>query len=174
MKKFNNVPNKCYIVDGKQVWESRSVAVNCVVIAGSIINPYVLIGQRGKGAPEGVGLWNIPSGYLDFSESGTEAVYREVWEETGLDLQEQKIVINNLLNPWHTNTRPDENRQNISLRYGCVISLIDNILPILTDENAELDEVADLKWIPFSDIGHYMFAFNHNVVIKDFINLIGY
>ena len=172
--KFKNRPNPVHKIGDKTVWESRSVAVNCVVVAGPITSPYVLIGQRGKGTPEGVGLWNIPSGYLDYDESGTEAIYREVWEETGLDLQSEKIIINNLLNPWYVNTHPGENRQNVSLRYGCVIGLIDSILPKLTSENAEPDEVADLKWIPIFDVENYKFAFNHNIVIKQYINLIGY
>jgi 8-oxo-dGTP pyrophosphatase MutT (NUDIX family) len=173
MKKFNNVPNKVHLVNGRQVWESRSVAVNCVVVINTKNEPYVLISQRGKGAPDSVGLFNVPSGYLDYNESGTEAVYREVWEETGLYLLEQKIIVNNLLNPWYVNTHPDENRQNVSLRYGCVIGLVGNEFPILTSENSEPDEVADIKWAPVSELGQYKFAFGHDVVIKQYLNLIG-
>ena len=171
---FKNRHNASHNVGGRIIWESRSVAVNCVVIAGSITKPFVLLGQRGKGAPDSVGLWNVVSGYLDYDESGTEAVYREVWEETGIYLPDQKIIINNLLNPWHVNTQPDENRQNVSLRYGCVIGLIGNELPLLTAENSEPDEIADLKWVPISELGQYKYAFKHNIVIRDYLNLIGY
>lgn len=170
MVKFNNTPNKVHIIDNKQVWESRSVAVNCVVICGDS----VLLGQRGKGAPDSVGLYNIPSGYLDYDESGTEAVYREVWEETGLYLPEQKVIVNNLFNPWHVNTQPDENRQNISLRYGCVISKVGDEFPLLTSENSEPNEVSDLKWVPINELEDYKFAFNHNIVIKEYLKLINY
>ena len=171
---FKNRHNASHNVGGRIVWESRSVAVNCVVVAGRPSNPYILLGQRGKGAPDSSGLWNVASGYLDWDESGTEAVYREVWEEFGLYLPDQKIMVNNLLNPWHVNTQPDENRQNVSLRYGCVISLVGNELPILTFENSEPDEVADLKWVPKSELTNYKFAFNHDVVIKQYLNLINY
>jgi 8-oxo-dGTP pyrophosphatase MutT (NUDIX family) len=173
-KLFKNRRNKVYIVDGKEVWESRSVAVNCVVVAGSITQPFILLGKRGKGAPDSIGLFNVPSGYLDYDESGTEAVYREVWEETGLYLPEEKIVINNLLNPWYINTHPGENRQNVTLRYGCVISLMNRELPKLTFENSEPDEVEELRWIPVSELGNYKFAFNHDTVIKQYLNLINY
>lgn len=166
--KFKNRHNQSHNVGGRIIWESRSVAVNCVVVCGDSI----LLGQRGKGAPDSRGLWNVPSGYLDWDESGTEAVYREVWEETGLYLPDQKIIINNLLNPWHVNTQPDENRQNISLRYGCVIGKVGNEFPLLTPENSEPDEIADLKWVPINELGDYKFAFNHNVVIKEYLNLI--
>ena len=171
---FKNRHNLSHNVGGRIVWESRSVAVNCVVVAGSITKPFILLGQRGAGTPDSKGLWNVVSGYLDWDESGTEAVYREVWEETGLYLPDQKIIINNLLNPWHVNTQPDENRQNVSLRYGCVISLVGNELPLLTAENSEKDEIADLKWVPVSELGQYKYAFKHNIVIRDYLNLIGY
>ena len=171
---FKNRHNTVHDIGGKVVWESRSVAVNCVVIAGSVSKPYILLGQRGKGAPDSKGLWNVPAGYLDWDESGTEAVYREVWEEAGLYLPDQKIIVNNLLNPWHVNTQPDENRQNISLRYGCVISLIGDELPILTFEHSEPDEVEELRWSPVNELNQYKFAFNHDVVIKQYMNLIGY
>ncbi len=171
---FKNRHNLSHNVGGKVVWESRSVAVNCVVVAGSIIKPYVLLGKRGKGVPDGIGLFNVPSGYLDWDESGTEAVYREVWEETGLYLPDQKIIINNLLNPWYVNTQPDENRQNISLRYGCVIGLIGNELPLLTSENSEPEEIEELSWVPVSELSQYKYAFKHDIVIKQYLNLIGY
>lgn len=168
--KFKNRHNPFHKVDGRIVWESRSVAVNCVVICGNS----VLLGQRGSGAPDSRGLWNIPSGYMDWDESGTEAVYREVWEETGVNLLEQKIIINHLLNPWHVNTQPDENRQNISLRYGCVIGLNGTDLPLLTDENSEPNEIGDLRWVPFNELDQYKYAFNHDVVIKEYLKLINY
>ena len=97
-----------------------------------------------------------------------------MWEETGLDLTAQKVIINNLLNPWHVNTQPDENRQNVSLRYGCVISLIGNELPLLTSENSEPNEIADLRWVSPSELNQYKFAFHHDIVIKQYMNLIGY
>jgi len=173
MVKFNNTHNKVHIIDGKEVWESRSTAVNCVVIAKFEGELYVLIGQRGKGAPDSKGLWNLPAGYLDRDEDGTEACYREVWEETGLYLPEQTIVVNNLIQPWYVNTHPSENRQNIALRYGCVISC-DNELPKLTNENSEPDEVDDLLWCNILDLDNYEFAFKHDIVIEKYLNLIGY
>ena len=172
--KFKNRHNPVHNVDGKMVWESRSVAVNCVVLAESEENLYVLIGQRGSGAPDSRGLYNIPSGYLDYDESGTEAVYREVWEETGLYLPDQKIIINDLDNPWLVNTKPTENRQNVSHRHGCVISVEEGNLPVLTYENSEPNEVSDLKWCPINEIGQYQFAFNHDTVIRNYVDLIGF
>jgi hypothetical protein len=85
---------------------------------------------------------------------------------------EQNIIINNLLSPWYVNTHPGENRQNISLRYGCVIKPIGNILPELSDKNSEPEEVQELKWVNINDLDDYDFAFNHDKVIKQYLNLI--
>lgn len=170
--KFKNRHNPVHKIDGKEVWESRSVAVNCVVLSKIENDLYVLIGKRGKGMPDAVGKWNVPGGYLDWDESGTEAAYREIWEEAGLYIPDQNIIINNLLNPWYVNTYPGENKQNIALRYGCVISPIGGILPKLSDENSEPDEIEELKWVNVNDIDDYDFAFNHDTVIKQYLNLI--
>lgn len=167
MRKFKNKPNKCHkLEDGSIVWESRSVAVVATILSNYKNKNYILIGQRGSGVPDSVGKYNIICGYVDFDESGTEAVHREVYEESGLDLNEYKIIYGNLDEPWSINTEPTENRQNIVLRYGCVIQVDE--LPILTSEYSEPYEVSDLRWIEYKDIDNYDWAFNHNNIIKQF------
>lgn len=56
-----------------------------VVAVGAIVldaQGRVLVVQRGK--PPGVGLWTVPGGRLEASETLAQAVAREVREETGL------------------------------------------------------------------------------------------
>lgn len=172
MKKFNNTPNKCYNVDGKEIWVSRSVAVNCVVMIKNFGKLFVLIGQRGAGSPDFKGLYNLISGYLDYSETGTEAALREVWEEAGLYIPDIKgnVIFNAMDQPWHVETDPSANRQNVSLRYGIVIET--DYFPQLSTENNEPDEVSDLRWVDINHICDYKFAFHHEEVILQFLNLI--
>ena len=40
----------------------------------------------------GYGLWSIPGGYVDRGEVVEEAAVREVWEETGLKVEIQRMV----------------------------------------------------------------------------------
>lgn len=166
MGKFKNVPNKSYNIDGKIIWDSRSVAVVATILANYKNKNYILIGQRGTGAPDSVGKYNIICGYIDKNESGTEAVYREVYEESGLEIEKYMIIHDNLKEPWSINTEPTENEQNIVLRYGCVLKVDE--LPILTFEHSEPNEVSDLRWIEYKDIENYDWAFNHNNIIKQF------
>ena len=93
--KFNNRPNICHNIPAKTetglettriLWESRSVAVVCVVLLWKPFckEPWVLVSQRGPNSADYQGLYNVVCGYLDWDETGFEAVLRETWEEVGL------------------------------------------------------------------------------------------
>lgn len=170
MKKFNNVPNKLYNIDGEEIWYSRSPALVAIIIAKYKKEKYVLIGKRGTGAADFIGDWNVPCGYLDWNENGYEGICREVYEETGFDLEEPtKILKNNLKQPFYVHTEP-KGRQNVSLSYGLYFKC--KKLPELSIEHCEPDEVSDVKWIKISEIDNYKFAFNHNKRIKMYLKLI--
>jgi 8-oxo-dGTP pyrophosphatase MutT (NUDIX family) len=144
--------------------------------------PYVLVSKRGPAAADYRGLMNVIAGYMDWDESGTEALYREAWEEVGIDLRSlafpQKdseslwsdIINNRLEQPWHVKTEPDENRQNISLRYGLAIKMKESVLPKLSLEHNEVKgEVEDAIWLPVNQISNYSWAFEHDTVIKEYL-----
>ena len=179
MMKFNNKPNKSYNIGTKIVWESRSIAVNCVILIKRKNKeiPEVLISRRGPNAADFQGLMNVVAGYLDYNETGTEAVYRETWEECGVDLE--KLSMDNiikridLLEPWYVNTRPTENKQNISLRYGVYIHLDTDELPDVSLIYNEVDgEVSEIYWLPINKIDQHDWAFNHDKTIKEYISKI--
>lgn len=185
---FNNRPNTAHKVGDRIVWESRSVGVNGVVILyvpGEKV-PYVLVSKRGPKSADYQGYMNLIAGYMDWDESGPEALYREAWEEVGIDLRGlaypekyddclwSSIISNNLEQPWHVKTEPDENRQNISLRYGLAVRMKANILPALSLENNEVEgEVEHAGWLPVNEIDQYQWAFDHDKVIKDYLVKIG-
>jgi len=163
----------------RAVWESRSVAVNCVVLVtlDDGTGPFILISRRGPNAADFKGKMNIVAGYLDWDESGTEAVLREAWEECGINLEElkgkNKVLADNLTDPWHVKTKPNENKQNVALRYGLKVKLSTNILPTLTTIHNEIPgEVETAQWVKEEEINHYEWAFNHDEVIKEYLRLL--
>lgn len=178
---FKNRPNTVHkLENGEVVWDSRSVAVTCVIMAWceDDYSPYVLISKRGTKAADSIGKWNCVCGYLDKDESGTDAAIRETWEEVGLNLVElmntKDNVTEHLEQPWFVNHKPDENRQNVTLRFGISFGEDDfNSLPKLTTKYNEIEgEVETPMWVSFNDIKNYDFAFGHDRIINDYFKLI--
>lgn len=181
--KFKNRQNIAHdLPNGKVVWESRSVAVNGVILAtieDKVDDVYILCSKRGPSAADYVGYMNLVAGYLDWDETGPEAFIRECWEEVGLNVYDiihndkYRVLKANLIQPWDVRTDPDQNRQNVSLRYGLVFeakSVED--LPELTLENNEIvGEAEDPMWLPLSEFGSYSkWAFNHDQTIITYLN----
>ncbi len=80
---FRNHENECVTTsDGRKFWISRSAAVVGVIA----IDGHVLMVKRGDGCSDEVGKWVLPCGYVDWDENLKEAIWREVKEETGLNL----------------------------------------------------------------------------------------
>lgn len=178
---FKNRQNTAHkLENGEVVWDSRSVAVAGVIFAWKTdeMYPHVLVSKRGPKAADFVGKWNVVCGYLDKDESGTEAMIREVWEEVGLNLV--KIMnsgvdmVEHMEQPWFVNHKPSENRQNVTLRFGLCFDVDSKKdFPKLTTVHNEVDgEVEDPQWIPFEEIDNYEFAFGHDEVIKDYLNVV--
>lgn len=172
---FKNRPNIPHEIEGRTVWESRSVAVvGVVILYDSNGNGYVLASRRGPNSADYKGKMNLVAGYLDYDENGTEAVVRESWEETGFDILEHKkkllVIKNNLYDPWSVNTEITTNLQNITLRYGIILYLPENEeFPSLTTEHNEIvGECEDPVWMPLDQFQKHEWAFNHDQVILEY------
>lgn len=166
--KFKNRPNKSIVYENKEYWISRSPAVFGVVVFKKNDEIKVLACKRGPLCPDHVGMWCLPCGYLDWDESGEEALVREVYEETSLNLNSFKnILLNHLFNknPFFVNTIPTENNQNVSLGYALVIEI--ETWPDTSFSNEETEAVA---LIDINDYQNYEFAFNHEKRIKEFLD----
>jgi 8-oxo-dGTP pyrophosphatase MutT (NUDIX family) len=166
--------------DGKTIWNSRSCAVVAHVIFICNGRYYYLIGKRGP-KMDSAGKFNIPCGYFDWDENMRDAMRREVWEETGVDLTRYiyprnemdiaRVVFTALEQPWRVKTEPDENRQNISLHAGIVV-LVDE-LPKTSLDNMEPGESEGAYWMDVEkgllNIPQEDWAFNHYFSVRQFI-----
>jgi 8-oxo-dGTP pyrophosphatase MutT (NUDIX family) len=170
-KKFNNTPNKCIISDGIEYWISRSVAVVALVNVKVKNKSYVLINKRGTGTPDFQGYWNLPCGYLDWDESGANAAKREIYEETGLDIDKYDFKYNE--QPKFVITEKITNKQNVTLYYQFdIITSKETLFQMINEfntNNSEKDEVADIKLIELNEVNGYRFCFNHDVRIKQLL-----
>ena len=118
---------------------------------------FTLVEKRGS-AVSHTGEWCCPCGYIDWDETLEEACHREVKEETGLDLDMDKIVFVNVDTNIHTKN------QTIDHWYMCWADGKDFITRKMTgDETFQdvrevlskvetKDEIIDLKWLKVAKV----------------------
>lgn len=150
--------------NNKTYWISRSIAVSGFIFGKCQYNNqyYILANKRGSGCVDYPGYWNCPCGYLDYDENLNQAMIRELYEETGIQLSETDIY------PIYINSDPKENRQNVTVRY---IGIVDDILFYdFSTEHSEENEIEEIRWIPVDAIDAYKWAFNHNLIIREMFN----
>lgn len=145
------------LADGRRVAIDRSVGVVmlCYTIASD--NIYILVNKRGTKTSEFKSKWNLPSGYINWDESGEEAAVRETFEETGIDIPVEWVK------EVEHSTSPKENRQNIIFRYAVQVSN-DYMNKSLTTQDSE--EVDNIKWINFNELDTVEWAFNQKEAIN--------
>ena len=106
-----------------------------VIVVGVCIkseNNEILMVQEAKG--EIKGLYNIPAGKLDPSESIFEGAIRETKEETGYDVKLDSVLCIQYL----------ENKN--------ILKIIFNATIISGNINFDKDEIMDIKWIPIEEL----------------------
>lgn len=183
MPEFSNRENeRVQLPDGRVIFLARSTAVVGCVLCLQEGEPYVLMVERGDKV-DNSGKWCMPCGYLDWDETLEEAVKREVWEETGLDLdeliQQGKAVYSRIKQPYHVGSSPKSNRQNVSHHFAIVL---EGPLPALKGSDALASgEATAVEWVRLSSIptkenlessgmkGY--FAFDHNEDIHRFVSI---
>ena len=181
MSKFKNRENeRVTLPDGRVVFLSRSAAVVGCILCVNNDNISVLMVERGDKV-DNSGKWCMPCGYLDWDESLKEAVLRELFEETGLTIDQLsgKMLFSALDNPYHVQSDPTSHRQNISHHFGVVIQGPPPALP--KTKAMEEGEVTSVEWVPLSAIPtkeslegsglEEYFAFNHNEDVHRFVKL---
>ena len=159
-KELKNQP--CYDKDGNFIgWFSRSTAATIVVLAENCDEKlFILASERGPGAADFNGKWNLPCGYIDFNETALEAACRECFEETGVSLDPDSSVFIGY------EDSPTANRQNITFRFMNVIMdrKIEDIE--FSKENNEKDEVGQIMWVDIDHYGDFEWAFGHDKIIE--------
>lgn len=174
--KFNNTENKCIKDCDDEYWISRSSAVVAIILAHIEGNTFVLTGKRSKNMDQ-PGKQALVSGYFDWDENGWDAMRREVWEESQLDINsiQEHLVFNNNKQPYYVKTCPGENRQNLTLNYILEYDFGD-VIPDCIEETSKFksSEVDSVNWINIEDLNNYEWGFDHEYRILDALNFLDY
>ena len=159
--------------NGEELWISRSVVVICVVARITDENKIEILAEKRGPLVSATGRWCFPCGYLDYDEDLTDAVIREVQEETGYTLERKDV------NFIDINSKPEGKKQNVGIRH---IAFIDNDKKQISDFELDTNEVTELKWVEIGEsVGNIFnidvnkldcvkWAFNHKSLIIHIIN----
>lgn len=159
--------------NGEELWISRSVVVICVVARITDDNKIEIIAEKRGPLVSATGRWCFPCGYLDYDEDITDAVIREVQEETGYTLERKDVKFIDI------NSKPEGKKQNVGIRH---IAFIDNDKKQISDFELDTNEVTELKWVEIGEsVGNIFnidvnkldcvkWAFNHKSLIIHIIN----
>ncbi len=143
------------------VWNSRSVSTEGYVLTTDDNGDYyILVCKRGKGGSH-PGLWNVPSGYLDWGETIDQCCLREIFEETGIDITKEYYS----KKLYSIDSGKRVYRQNVVFKY--IIQVLG--LPEeynITDEYSEENEVEECKWLKLVDYKTVDWAFNQKDVVE--------
>ncbi|MGD0761994.1 MAG: NUDIX domain-containing protein [Roseiarcus sp.] len=121
--------------------EKRQITV---VIGCIVHNRRILLSQRFEPElPDADGKWDLPGGTVEFGEHPADAVRREIFEETGLDVEPVKLI------PYaHTNVWRYE-------KYSLSVILLGYLCRIVggrTKTSFEPSEVRRLRWVDFEEV----------------------
>ena len=123
---------------------SRQYPKKPIVGVGAIIldKDRILLEKR-KNSPS-KGKWSVPGGLVDLGESTEQAVIREVKEETGLEVDEPRLV--DVVNYVSLGERG-------AVMYHYVI--IDYLVTVKSGKLKAASDADALKWVPFNEVDEY-------------------
>ena len=156
------------------IWNSRSAAVTCILL-GMTKDPNkvkFLVEKRGPGCPDNIRKYVFPCGYLGWDETLKEAAIREVYEETGIVLNDDLIS-----EPVSIQDSPNANRQNITVRFLAYLpietieqGLNDGTINCKTEERGgESGECEELLLVTPEWVEEHRseFAFGHDLLVDE-------
>ena len=133
---------------GKTIWSGRYTAVKAIIITSEGI----LVNKRGKGCPDFVGCWNLPSGFLEMGETAAEGISREVYEECSYKLP------SNVFRLFRVNTDPkNSNNGNVTITLITFIPEISKYHVVDLDRGGEKNEVDSVEFVNSSNNKEWAF-----------------
>jgi ADP-ribose pyrophosphatase YjhB (NUDIX family) len=115
-----------------------------IVGIGAVIINEAKIALIKRGNEPSKGKWTIPGGLVELGESPEQAVIRETKEETGLDVENPRLI------DVVSNVDLDEKGK---VKYHYVI--IDYFVHVKNGTAQASSDAAELRWVPFEEVERY-------------------
>lgn len=130
--------------------------MNPIVTVGAIIEKYDKILLVKRNTEPFKGRWALPGGHVDFGETAEQAIIRETKKETGLEFKQLKFF------KYYDEINPERAWHAIVLVFtGIVKGKV---------KRKKINEIANVKWFPINKVDNMKLAFNHNIILLDWVN----
>lgn len=133
-------------------------------------NQELLLVRKSAEDPNQPGLWEVPGGRMVFGEEVDEHLKREVREEVGLD-----VIPGAPFHVWQWCV--ERKKYDSSVTKWQIVAIARVCKPLSTDLSSagrvEEDYLAEMAWVPFSDLSRYSLIPNMLPVIDLFLKLVG-
>lgn len=105
-----------------------------------------------RGVEPSKGKWSIPGGSVEWGESLTDALRREVREETGLEIEVDGIagIFDLIIQPSADSSQPSADRAE-AFHY----IIVDYFAHPVGGELSPGDDASDARWVPVHELGDY-------------------
>jgi 8-oxo-dGTP pyrophosphatase MutT (NUDIX family) len=133
-------------------------------------NRELLLVRKSAEDPNQPGLWEVPGGRMIFGEEVDEHLKREVREEVGLEVLPGAPF--HVWQWWVERKKPDS-----GVARWQIVAVARVCKPLSTELSSsgrvEEDYLAEMAWVPFSDLSRYSLIPNMLPVIDLFLKLVG-
>lgn len=149
----------------KKSWESAPYPPTFVTVDAVVVQSGHILLIKRKAAP-GAGLWALPGGFVNQSETLLDASIRELKEETKLKVPVP--VLKGSIKAQHTFDDPDRSTRGRTITTAFHFELGDGLeLPRVTGA----DDAEKAKWVPLSEIDPCQMYEDHYDIIDYFVGL---
>lgn len=163
---FNNLVEEYnFIKKYKKSWESSPYEPTFVTVDSVVIcMGHVLVVERG--AAPGKGLYALPGGFVNPNEQLQDAMVRELYEETRLQLP--KKVITGGIRMVDVFDAPNRSLRGRTITHAYKVVLSEVTLPKV--KGGKSDDAANQYWMPLSEVheNRHLFFEDHYFILKSF------
>ena len=124
------------------------IGVGC----GAIVindNDEILLVKRSKNARTEPGMWSRPGGEVEFGEYGSEAVEREIFEETGVKVK--------IIRPLEFTENLSEDKSSHWIALGYLAKYVSG-----TPSNKEPSKHDEVRWFPLNKLPDNLTSYTKN------------
>lgn len=160
------VEERAFVIKYKKSWAAAPYPVTLMCVDAVVVQSGQILMVKRRAAP-GKGMWALPGGYIDQSETLRESMLRELREETGLKVPEP--VLRGSIVCDKTFDDPHRSPRGRVITTAFLIHLTPDVkMPKIRKQDAE-GEVSNVEWVQIADLDPLMIFEDHYHIIQNMV-----